>query len=278
MLIFNPKLFLVLALALAGGYVWLAPRAKPKSVDPKAVQWVMSRLAQSTSTLASPLVDGSLERLAAASAARMDAITDMSPPPKPKGPPQNVDELTVDALIKAMEAALFSVPDVIPHLPLLPSLVHDLMRNDPQGVTFGPIRHDAWGIFSTADPNHPRITLSPDLQELHRKGVPTPLLAAVLVHELDHLLMYMGGRGKGTGRNDKEYTAFRSEGLYLSSLFHGHNGDAVDAVQTDDEKDAYYRDLKKIRQKMFSGELPQMIKEAYGPDPGSSPSPSQQKR
>lgn len=280
----SPRLFFVFALVFSAGYA-LMPRkeAAPRTIDARAVSWVATRLDKSTSTLASPADDGSLEALRAAGDANMNTLLDARPAqPPPAKPPETrtLEELTVAALIRALEAALRSVPDAIPHLPLIPGMVHAIVREDPNAISFGPVPAGAWAYFTPSAPgsSRPKIVMSEDLKRLHTRGVPTPLLADVLLHELDHWMLYALGKNKGMKRNDIEESAFRSEGYFLSAMMpnKGHGGDAVDATG-DPERDAYLAELKKIRSKMFAGELPQMIRESYGPDP-SEASGSQRKR
>jgi hypothetical protein len=273
--VFGPRVFFVLALIFSAGYA-LMPRKQPapRTIDAQAVNWVATRLDRSTATLSSPGAEGSLEALRAANDARMDTLLDARPAaPAPPTPPETrtLEELTVAALIRALEASLRSVPDAIPHLPLVPGMVRAIVREDPDAISFGPVPAGAWAYFTPSAPGsgRPKIVMSRDLKRLHTRGVPTPLLADVLLHELDHWMLFALGKSKGMKRNDIEESAFRSEGYFLSAMMPNKGkggGDAVDAAG-DPERDAYLAELRKIRSKMFAGELPQMIRESYGPNP-----------
>ena len=277
MIIFSPRVFFLLALIFTGGYLLISNERTPKSVARRVDSAVVARLNKSTAAAEGLFLNGSLEEDKARNDTGMQTMLDLRPKEQPKAP-GDIEELTVDVLVKALEAALASAPNAMPDLPLMPSLVHDFLRNDPAGIQFGPLPSNVWGMFSREDPEHLRITLNPKLQRLRRKGVPASALVVVLIHEVDHMLTYMLGRSSTLTRNENEYRAFRSEGLYLSAFFHHTDADAVDARDIDPEKKAYYDELKRIRRALFSGQLPQMINYTYGPDPEPASAAPQQKR
>lgn len=267
MTLLGPKLFLIFALMLAAGYV-LMPRKKPPApINQEAVDWVAGGLSRRKPT------DGHAEQLKAAASAQGDEVASVYEKPAPTGAaPMDFGpaELTVEALVRAMEAVIGTVPKFVPTLPVLPGLARQFMRNDPQGITFAPLEPHVLGHFTTADPDKPRIVLNSKLKDLHAKGVPAEALADVLVHELDHALAYFLGKARRRSRNQNEVHAFVAEGYYVTALAKSGKGGAVDARDDDPEKDAYYQELKKVRVKLLAGDLPALIRDTYGPEAGGS--------
>lgn len=178
-------------------------------------------------------------------------------------------ELTISQLMTSMEGTLGGVPSYVPSLPFISSLARTMLENDPRSIRFASLPEGTLGQFRVSDPMKPEILLSSKLQEYYLKGVPATLIVPVLVHELDHLLAYILMATRKKPQTEIEERAFRAEGLYLFALrkkFGTSEEDAVDASHFDPEDaDArrYADELKMIRQKLFRGELPDMIKQMY---------------
>jgi hypothetical protein len=264
----GPKLFLVFALIFAAGYALLPRKAAgPGPKQRAAADWVAGRLDERRPEAA--LLAGGAEQLKSGGQAQADAVTAVyEKPSAPEGTgPTGPAELTAEILLRAMEQVIATVPKIVPGLPLLPGMARHFMARDPGMISFEPMPPNILGKFTTADPDKPRIVLNKDLQRLHAKGVPPELLADVLVHELDHMLAYLLGRAPRRTRQQNEISAFVAEGYYLTALRGSGKGAVVDAQPGDPETEAYYEELKKVRRKLLAGELPQLIRDTYGPEP-----------
>lgn len=182
--------------------------------------------------------------------------------------------LTVPDLLGSMETTLGGVPSYVPSLPFISSLARTMIANDPQSIRFASLPEGTLGRFSASDPMKPQILLSSKLQQYYLNGVPVTLIVPVLVHELDHLLAYILLATRQKPKDEIEERAFRAEGLYLFALrkrLGSSEEDTVDASHFDPQDgDAhrYAEELKMIRQKLFRGELPDMIKQLYRTGPG----------